>query len=249
MPGCGALNPFPIRFGGGRRRIKYILDSLNAQMGTGFDTSEMSTNYLENLATARLLSAMWSTNQRLANQFDSRRMTTCLPRHEKILAIRPKRTDSNTVRRARIAELEAREGKACLFSVMVDTLTTKLGAYFVSLDTIGISIAVITVPDGTYPWGSVLAGAPWSSTIDHLLVRMQKPAGATEADFYGQAARVVAILGPILPAWVTVDWYRAPSGATNGAIVAAPILVTDGPTGAGFYLDDEHNLDNNIFDV
>ncbi len=78
-------------------------------------------------------------------------------------------------------------------------------------------------------------------TVAHILVRIQKPAGATEAMFYEAAGKVAPALDPLVPAWVTFDWYRAP--------LSTPINVVGGPSAGGFYLDDEHNLDNNVFDV
>lgn len=242
MPCFGGLTPFPKRFGGGRPRAKAILDSLNAGRGTGLDTAAWASPvYGENVVAARAIAAARSTNQRLANIWDSRRVTGhAIARWEKIRGITPLPGDSDNTRRARLAAIEAQAGINPTHAVLTTLLSAALGSVFVGIEYISVANAVINVPDGSYPFGTPNTASPWSSTVAHILVRVQKPTGMTEGQFYEAAGRVVSVLDPIVPAWAYFDWYR------NGPV---SVNVSGGPSGGGFYLDDDHNLDNEVFDV
>lgn len=240
MPTYGGFSPYPRRFGGGRRRLQDVLDSLNADRGTAFDAVNRETVvYAENMALARGVNAAWGTNERLGSLWDPRRMPEdILARWEKILVLAPSPDDSVARRRAVLLEAFERFGSATISSYIQDKLAEALGDAFVGVEYIGPDAASIYVPDGTYPWG-VVDTAPWSSSVAHVLVRMQKPDGWTESEFYEAAGKVSEILEPALPIWTTYDFYRA------GPISAD---VPDGPSAGGFYLDDESNLDNQVFD-
>lgn len=238
----GGMTPFPRRFGGGKPRVQIILESLNADRGTAFDASNSNTTvYVNDMAIARAISAAWGTNQRLANMWLPTRMSTdVLERWETIFNLHPAPTDSEDTRRGRVENLLARFGQGAIHSRLQAELSEALGSAFVAVEYISYANAVITVPDGTYPWGSVAAGAPWSSTTAHILVRMQKPSGWTEKQFYDAAGQVPLILDPIMPVWTIADWYRP--GPVS-------VSVSGGPSAGGIYLDDDHNLDNEVFDV
>lgn len=243
MPAFGGYSPFPLRFGGGTPRLRLIHESLNAQRGTAFDTSDRTKIvWLENMAIARAINAAWMQNQRLANQGDPKRVTDMMERWEAILDISPPYGSEDSDRRAAIEAKRALIGRALIYPWIHTLLETKLGDYFVALEFIDLSIAHVTKPSGAYPWsGTISTAYPWTSTVAHILVRMTTPSTGTEAEFYKMAGICMDVLDQELPAWVTFDWYRAPE-------VGAPIAVTGGPSAAGFYLD-ERNLDNSVFDV
>lgn len=244
----GKYHPYPRRFGGGRYGGKPLLqvvhESLNAQRGAAFDTeSETSIASIESLAWARaIVFDGWEVNARLGHQWDAWRTTDMLPRWERIFKIRPAPGASERARRAVLAGRWSAFGASANHARIVTALERELGDFFVDVEYIDINNAVIHVPDTSYPWGSVVAGVPWYSTVAHLLVRLQKPTGATEAQFYEAAGKVVTTLDPVVSAFATFDWYRAPESGT-------PIEVSGGPSAAGFYLDNEHNLDNSVFDT
>jgi hypothetical protein len=244
----GGYHPYPRRFGGqrhdGKPLLQVVHESLNAQRGAAFDTDDgTSVAAIENMAYARAITYDgWELNRRLGMQWDARRVTDTLPRWEAIFKIRPAPGASERERREVLASRWARFGGVTNHSRLVTELSTALGDYFVAVEYISLANAVVHVPDGTYPWGTVAPGVPWYSTVAHLLVRLQKPTGATEAQFYEAAGKVVTILDPIVSSFVTFDWYRAPEGY-------AAINVVGGPSAGGFYFDAEHNLDNNVFDV
>lgn len=239
--GYGGFHPYPRRFGGGRTRIQGVLDGLNADRGDTFEASDRTTTvYVINMAVARAIAAAWGTNQRLANLWVPACMAgDLLSRWEKLLAIVPKPTDDESTRRAVIEEVLARFAHPALSGEITTALEEALGDAFVAIETISYANAFILVPDGTYPWG-VVGAAPWSSTVAHILIKLQKPTGWTERDFYAAAAKVSPILDSMLPAWTTFDWYRAGPISVN---------VSGGPSAGGFFLDDDHNLDNEVFDV
>ena len=242
MPACGGKAPYPRRMGGGKPRLVYLLDSLNAQRGTAYDVTENSPIYVENMAFARAFAELWSMNQRLANQWIPSRMTTCLSRWEAILGITPGASDTDTVRRERISTIFSRTGAIANRATLEVALSAALGSVFLAIEYISYANAVIHVPDGTYPWGTVATDIPWSSTVSHILIKTQKPSGYSEGEFYAAVGVIEEIMDAYVPSWVTWDWYRAPAAGVA-------VTVTGGPSAAGFYLDDEHNLDNAVFDV
>lgn len=236
--GFGGMHPYPRRVGGGRSLVQLVLDGLNADRGTAFDaTNRETTVYVNNMAIARAIAAARSTNSRLGNMWVPARMSAdVLARWERILALNPSPTDTEASRRVRLEAVFSGFGKETISGRIGELLAAELGDVFIAVENISYDNAQIVVPDGSYPWGS--AGAvPWSSTVAHILVRLQKPDGCSEAQFYAAAARVGVVLEPIVPAWVTFDWYRP--GPTYES-------VTGGPSAGGFYLDDEHNLDNEV---
>jgi hypothetical protein len=80
---------------------------------------------------------------------------------------------------------------------------------------------------GNHP--TVLGDASWSSGVAHLAILTQQPATMDDGEYYSTRASVLSELDAILPAWMTFDVLR------------------DGVSGAGFILDDAHNLDNERF--
>ncbi len=236
----GGYHPYPRRFGGGKPRLQIIHESLNAQRGTALDTSDSNKLvWIENMALARAISGAWSTNARLGLQWDPNRTTTLLPRWEQLLRLVVSPSDTEPERRRRLAAHWARFGAPVNFGRLTANLMDALGNVFVAIEFIGPSLAVVHVPDGTYPFGSVAAGYPWFSTLMRMLVRVQVPSGYTEVEFLEAVSKVFPLLEGIMPAWMTWDLYR------HGPISAA---VTDGPSAAGFYLDDDHNLNWELFD-
>ena len=105
---------------------------------------------------------------------------------------------------------------------------TILGAAFVSVVHTTSAGAVVWTPVG-WPMGSH-GSLNWYSTVMHVAVKVAQPTSMDDAEFYDRTSALMVALDGILPAWVTFGWFR------------------EGPSGAGFYLDDEHNLDNEAFD-
>lgn len=229
MPTFGGLAPFPRRYGGGTPGIKTIADSLSAQLGTAYNTTDTTgIVYIRIQALARVIWAAWCQNQRLANQWDPVRMTDFLPRWEKIYGLAPNPGDSLSVRRARVGVAMARVGYGTARAVF-DACTAFLGPCFVGVVTNSSAGANVWTPAG-WPMGAHPATASqpdWYSSVAHIVVLTTQPATMPDDEFYATIGSVKPVLDGILPSWVTFD------------------VLKDGPGGAaaGFILDDPHNLD------
>lgn len=243
MPRFGGLCHYPNRFGGkgpSGVRLEGFVNSLNQARGDAYDTTATSNVYAENFAAARVINDIWSTQARFANQWDAARMTTNLPRWEKILGLSPFPSDSDATRRTRIATLFARTGQSPFTAYLATQLAALIGPVFVAVEYISYANARITSPDNTYPWGAVAPGAPWSSTTAHILVRTKLPASYREAEFQAAVGLIAPFMEASLPAWSTYDWYRPGNTSVN---------IPGGPSAGGFYLDDGLNLNFEVFDV
>jgi hypothetical protein len=235
----GGYHPYPRRFGRATEsNLEVIHKGLNAQMGTAYQPAAndpSSVVWIENMAVARAINASWDTNQRLANQSDPYRTTDMLPRWEKIMAVPRVHGRNDVERRHELGIRFMRIGEAVDHARIYADAERVLGDFFVSVEYIGKPIANVHVPDPSYPWGTVVPNVRWQSNIAHVLIRMRDVPGRSDAAFFEAAARLVPVMDAALPAWATWDYYRSPR-------VGTPVDVTDGPRGAGFYLD-EPNLD------
>lgn len=242
--GYGGYFPYPRRFGGGKPTLQVVHESLNAARGSAVDASNSSTvAWVENMAYARAITFDgYGMNERVSLQWDPDRMTSFLPRWEKIFGIAVPSAATESERRVEVKKRRKRFAEATSFhSRLVTRLSAELGSVFVAVEYIDVSNAVVHVPDPSYPFGTVADGVPWYSTVARILVLLQKPQSYSEADFYKAAGKVFPATDGLIPAWATIDWYRAPEGYPA-------VSVSGGPSQAGFYLDAEHNLDNSVFD-
>ena len=241
MAGLGGFNPAPFKFGeAASTDLEAIHNAFADTQGTSLARERGSVAWVENHATARVLYALYGLAYRLANVNDPARMTSTLPRWEKILNIVPSDSDTALERRARV------EAKLSLLSagttkqVVEDYLSLVLGDMFVGLKFSDPMEATTYVPGG----GSVPSGptfldgeligdtmSPYASSLGYVAILIRRPANMTIELFYERAGRIYEEMDNLLGAWMDFDW------------------VNDGPNGAGFYLDDERNLDNQRFDV
>ncbi len=235
----GGYHPYPRRFGGGKPRLQVIHESLNAQRGTALDTTDSNKIvWIEDMALARAIARAWSTNGRLGNQWDPRHVTDMLSRWEKIMHLVVSPTDTDAQRRAALTKQWERFGQLVNVGQLSGRLQELLGDVFVAIEFIGYSIAVIHVPDGSYPWGTASTDTPWYSTTMNMLIRTQVPSGYSEEEYLGIVAKVFPFLDGVMPAWMMWSIYRP-----------GPISydVPDGPSAGGFYLDTAHNLNWAVF--
>ncbi len=229
----GVFDPSPRRSGGqAGRPTEVILQALLEAGGTGLTDAVPSAQWAEALAEARAINYLWELNRRMANQWDPARMTDFLPRWERILGLVPLPTDTDAARRAKVAAKDAVYGEPPSRQVVSDLMAAVLGPVFVGLVYTPSTIALGHVAGGaTVPGGVTLTDGDWYSTIAHLLVLVQQPAGMPDVDFYATVGQVRPFLDDLLPSWVTFDWAR------------------DGTGGDGFFLDDAFNIDNERFDA
>lgn len=233
MSTFGGYNPFPRRFGGAPSRTQTIVKSLQQQLAPKYDTANTSGIVDIRLqALARCIAGAWAQNERLANQWDPSRMTDFLQRWERILGLTPSPTDSLTVRRARVGARIALAGYGT-FAAVYTLCSMMLGSVFVGIVHTDAAHARAWTPAG-WPMGlhpSLPTDPSWYSTIAHIVILTQQPSTMSDSEYYATRASVAPELDAILPAWVTFD------------------IAKDGPHGAGFFLDEAHDLDGERFRI
>lgn len=242
MSGLGGFNPAPFKFGeAASTDLEAIHNALADSQGSALARERGSVAWVENHAAARVLYELYGQARRLGNVNDPKRMTSTLPRWEKILQIFPSESDTQAERRARVEAKLSLLSAGTTLQVVNDYLTLVLGDMFVKLEFSDPLTATTYVPGG----GSVSGGgptfldgdnadpaiSPYASSLGYVAILLQRPANMTIELFYERAGRIYEEMDNLLGAWMDFDW------------------VNDGPNGAGFYLDDERNLDNQRFDV
>lgn len=229
----GAYNPSPMQFGAEINKIiELIQQGVEQAQGTALATERGTIAWVENHATARVLADLAKAAIRLGNQWDPEKMTDFLPRWEKILGIIPLSSATMNERREEVALKLSLTGEAPTYQVVYDFLSELLGDLFVDLIHTSSTESIGAVPGGiTIPGGVTLSNGDWFSSIAYLAIQVQKPANVTDKEFYPQVGKIYRYLNILLPAWCTFDWFL------------------DGIHGAGFYLDEEYNLDNQRFDA
>ena len=242
MAGLGGFNPAPFKFGeAASTDLDAIQNAFADTQGTSLARERGSVAWVENHATARVLYALYGLAYRLANVNDPARMTNTLPRWEKILNIAPLDSDTIVERRNRVTAKLSLLGKGTTLQVVEDYLTLVLGSMFVGLKFSDPTEATTYVPGGgAVPGGgpAFLDGdladpriSPYASSLGYVAILLQRPENMTVELFYERAGRIYEDMNNLLGAWMDFDW------------------VQDGPNGAGFYLDQDYNLDNQRFDV
>ncbi len=224
MPNIGGYCPLPLRLGGGESRLREIYESLNDGLGTAYDTSDSSPVTAETEADASTIEAVWSANERLKNQWDPNALTDFLSRWEKIFGLSPKRTDSDNLRRAKVA-LKFRALGGAVYATLSDTCTALLGSAFV-----GIEYTDLAHANAHWPGGSPAEVDQWSSTIAYILIRITLPGSLTLHEFLAKLRETLSFLADVLPVWVVFNYGAFNSTAANG-----------------FLLDDPMNLDWETF--
>jgi len=175
-PFTGGWSPSPERYGGGEGSsdeplVQRIFESIAAQRGSAYSTSPTSIVGIEMRAWARAIAFdAWGVNARLANQFIPSKLTAAsgmLQRWERIFAVPPLPTDTEPVRRARVAAAWASTGQPNSVQPVISALQAALGPVYVGLVhqtaltetsyTGGLSNVVAT---GTTPPTVTISGTP-----------------------------------------------------------------------------------------
>lgn len=228
----GGYNPSPMQFGAEMNKIiELIQQGVEQAQGTALATEYGTIAWVENHATARVLADLAKSAIRLGNQWDPEKMTDFIPRWEKILGIIPSSDSTDNERRAEIGLKLSLTGEPPTYQVVYDFLSDLLGEVFVNLILTTSVEASGMVPGGiTIPGGVTLSDGDWISSIAYLAIEVEKPMDMTYKEFYPLVGKIYQYLNVLLPAWCDFDWFL------------------DGVNGAGFYLDEERNLDNMRFD-
>lgn len=227
-----SFNPSPMRFGASNvSLIESILDSLKTAMGTAFDVQFGSITWIYLQAIARVFNDVYEQNKRFSYQWDPLRVTDFLARWEKIYGIVPTSSDTLVDRREKLAYKMGLVGQSPTAQVVQDLLVTLLNDVFVSIENIASADANCAIPGGaTIPGGNTIPDGDWFSTTSYIPIKVIQPDYMDDLTFYETVAQIFAYLSDLMPAWVTFDWFR------DSEVY-----------GTGFYLDAEHNLDNQAF--
>lgn len=226
------MDTYPTRTGASRGNLHEVLvESLAEAAGPALADDVDSYVYAEHVASARALAYLVGLAERLRNQSDPDRLTDFLSRWEKLVGVRPAPGDTDTDRRARVRAKVEIGGQPPTAQVVRDLCSILLGDVFGSVVHTSSADAVGYIPGGaSVSGGATLGDGPWYSTIAHVAIETLQPAGMSEADYYEATAELGQYLDDMLPAWTTWDAFL------------------DGDNGAGFYLDEDRNLDNQRFD-
>jgi hypothetical protein len=243
MASFGGLAPYPRSLGGGNELLPALVESISSARGSHISQDPSSNVWVENNACARQIAGIWATNARLGNIWNAHKCPIpVLERWERMLVLVRENDDTEISRRERLARKFALRGRSPDLGLIFEEVQRSIGPMFIEMNTISLSNALQHVPTGSWPWGTNIPETNWSSTTFHLLIRVQNLPGQPEGAFYATMGALVQSLDPILPSWMTFDWYRQP-------VDYPPINVVGGPSVGGFYLDDTYNLNNSVFDT
>lgn len=242
MAGLGGFNPAPLTFGeAATTDLETLQNDIAEAQGSAIAKDRGTVAWVQNHAKARVLLALYLLARKLGYVNDPKRMTVTLERWESILGIDPLKTDTRIERRLRVEAKLSLLAAGTNFTTINDYLTRILGDMYVGLEFPDPLTATTYVPGGgSVPGGGPtfldgnLAGptvSPYASSLAHVVVLLEKPAEMSEDTFYGKAAQIYEDMDNLIGAWMGFEWVR------------------DGVNGAGFYLDEEANLDNQRFDV
>ncbi len=241
MGGFGAFAPMPKRFGeASSTNVKTMHDAFAEAMGTAFSKERSSFVWVENHATARTLVGMYNSAERLGSVNDPVRMTDTLPRWEKILGLVPG-TQTPNERRVRVAASLSLLSAGTALQVLDDFLTDLLGEMYLGLEFPDPLTATTRVPGGgTVPGGGPTfvdgdladpAASPYSSSLAHVAILLEKPAEMSDAIFYERASSIYNVIDNLVGAWMRFS------------------VIRDGVNGPGFFLDEPFNRDNQRFRI
>lgn len=219
MSGFGRPNPFPRRFGGGRRVHEIALAAMLDALAPLYDVTENSNVFAEAYAHSRALLFLWAVNGRVRGSTTPSRMLETLTTWEAAMRLRPSAHDPVTVRRARVAaRLRGMAGNA--LGDIEDAARKAAGNNFSEL---------LTVPEASESvyWPGVNPGPPgyeWSSNRATIAVKLTRGT-VSDAEFTQVIARVYEALVDMLPSWMTVVVGSDDGGfVCNVGIVGETIL-------------------------
>lgn len=234
----GSFNPFPQQYGAEKSsQLEIILDSFLESQGTALTKERGTYNWVVGHAISRFFNEMYRANNILSHVTDPYKMPAeLIPRWEKIYGLSSEPEESEKIRRTRIAMHIFFFRRTPNFTTINDFLTLALGEIYVGIVNTKVTDAVLYVPGGgvvpggpTFLDGNLNEFSPWTGTTCHMAIQLTQPVGMSDAEFYKLAGEI-QLLDILMPIWMTFDWFK------------------DGPNGAGFYLDQENNLDNQRFD-
>jgi len=239
--GLGGYNPAPFGFGSSAgTTLEALQEALATAKGTALAKDRGTVVWVENAAQARVLWDLYNATERAGMQGDPAKLAAgILERWEAILRLIPDKTDTMIARRARVAAKLGLIGKGTTVQVLHDYLATTVGEIYQGLAFTDPTDAITYIPGGgVIPGGPTLLdgnallpnASPYLSTLAYVAILLAQPASMPNDKFYALAGRIYEDVDGLVGAWMGFDW------------------VKDGINGAGFFLDEDMNLDNERFD-
>lgn len=222
MPGFGR-NPWPRRFGGGKRAHQQEHEALLEALAPGYDISSDSAVYAEAYAHGVGVAFVWTAAGRARGAMQPTRMLESLADWETATGTRPSVRDTVARRRAAVAaKLRGLTGNR--MGDISDACIALLGDRFAG-------IATVASADEVAYWPGINPGPPgfeWSSNRSHIMLIIHKT-GLAEAEFVDVRAQAFRLLDSMLPSWMTFAIGASPASTgsvfiVNQGIVGSTIL-------------------------
>lgn len=210
-----------------------ILDSLLQAKGDAYTHDLDSHVGIETWAYAREIASAWDDIRRISNEQDPTKSQAWLPRWERIYGERPDPRATPVERRAALGAACLAEGGSAIPSTLLDAMRAAAPDLNPTIANTASGAAVAHILAGATVSGGITVGAEpsdsivtWTSTVAHVCVLCVQPAWMDRATYDRNQATLDRLLDKALPA-----------SSTFGT-------VKDGTHGAGFFLDEVGNLDN-----
>lgn len=221
MAGFGRFNPFPLRFGGGKRAIELAHEGLVSAYSQNLDTDDDTIVGLEAYAEARVISQPWIASKRLGHQLSPQRMIENLPIWERITRLQPDATDSEADRRAELAG----KMRGLLNNAepdIRDACAEVLGTCFVDVHYTDTADEITYWP-GLNPGPSL---TPWTSNVCMAWVEVTKAHLSQEA-FDRKIGRLGRMLDDLLPVWMGFNFYTVDTNGTDEGFILDVSLLDE----------------------
>lgn len=190
-------NPYPRRYGGGKRYFQVELEALLDRAAPGWDGDSSTESYAELYAYALAIAMIWAVNGRTKQQVLPSGMAEDLPTWEQILKLGVGSSDSLTTRRARVAaKLRAQASNA--LGDIYDTAAALGGSNFLGLAP-PAPANVIAFQHGINPGPP---GREYTSNQARISVQLSR-GSLSDEDFFTLVRRMRETLQPMAPTWVT----------------------------------------------
>lgn len=211
-------NPWPRRFGGGKRAHQAEHEAALEALLPGYDVGEDTAVYAESYAHALGVAFVWAAYGRAQSALLPTRMLETLPDWEQACGTRPSLRDDVITRRAAVAgKMRGLTGNRV--ADLTDACRRLLGDRF-------DSIATVAEADEVAYWPGINPGPPgfeWSSNRLHIALVINKT-GLSEQEYIDLRARAFSLLDSMLPAWMSFS-ILASAASTGSAFIVNQGIV------------------------
>lgn len=219
MAGYGAYNPYPRRYGGGKRAVEVVHESLLEDYSRMWNVEPQSLGWHEAYAEAAMVACAWAGAKASHNSLIATKAAYSLTTWEEAFGLRPSPSESAMQRRANLdAKLRSMGNNA--EADIRDTAQRLMGNNFVGV------YFIPTIGDVTY-WPGIFPGQPpfeWYSKREVLFIEVNKE-GLTQDAFTAKVGHLVSVLDDLVPAYMGFEVYvHNTNGTDTGFILDLSLL-------------------------